>query len=87
MVEFAWTEAHTPLSTEELEAQIKGATRAGQYSKGTYYITFRDNGNYGVNLDSKEGLYIERVLMARGQCGLSGISSKRGILLERYENC
>jgi hypothetical protein len=50
MVEFAWTEAHTPLSTEELEAQIKGATRAGQYSKDTYYITFRDNGNYGVRL-------------------------------------
>jgi hypothetical protein len=44
----------TTISTDELEALIKGATRVGNYSGGTYYITFQDDGNYCLRLDSKE---------------------------------
>jgi hypothetical protein len=40
---FAWAKDGTILSADELEALIKGATRAGKYAGGTYYITFQDD--------------------------------------------
>ena len=55
MAGFALAEDGNPLSYVELEALIKGATRAGKYTGGTYYITFQKDGNYCVRLKSKDG--------------------------------
>jgi hypothetical protein len=60
MAGFAWAGDGTILSADELEALIKGATRAGKYSAGTYYITFQDDGNYCARLDSKEAYCMEK---------------------------
>ena len=51
---FAWAEDGTILSADELEALIKGATRAGKYPGGIYYLTFQNDGNYCLRLDIKE---------------------------------
>jgi len=56
----AWAEDGTILSAEELEALIKGATRAGKYSGGTYYLTFQDDGSYCLRVDSKEANCVEK---------------------------
>lgn len=60
MVGFAWAEEGAILSAEELEALIKGATRAGKYPGGTYYLTFQEDGNYCLRLDSKEADCVEK---------------------------
>ena len=51
---FAWAEDGKPLSANELEALIKGGTRAGKITGGTYYITFQVDGNYCVRVNSKQ---------------------------------
>ena len=60
MVGFAWAEDGITLSSDELEALIKGATRSGKYPGGTYYLTFQDDGNYCLRLDSKEADCVEK---------------------------
>ena len=60
MAGFAWAEDGNPLSAGELEALIKGGTRVGKLSVGTYYITFQDDGNYCARLDSKEADCVEK---------------------------
>ena len=60
MVGFAWAEEGAILSAEELEALIKGATRAWKYPGGTYYLTFQEDGNYCLRLDSKEADCVEK---------------------------
>ena len=60
MVRIAWAEDGTILSAEELEALVKGATRAGKYSGSTYFITFQEDGNYCARLDSKEARCAEK---------------------------
>lgn len=60
MAGFVWAEDGKPLSAEELETLIKGGTRAGKYSVGTYYITFQHDGNYCARLDSKEAYCTEK---------------------------
>jgi len=60
MAGFAWAEDGTTLSADELETLIKGGTRAGKLSVGTYYITFQDDGNYCARLDSKEADCVEK---------------------------
>ena len=60
MTGFARAGDGTILSADELEALIKGATRAGKYSAGTYYISFQDDGFYCARLDSKEAYCMEK---------------------------
>jgi hypothetical protein len=60
MTGFAWAEDGTVLPAGELEALIKGATRAGKYPGGTYYISFQDDGSYCLRLDSKEADCVEK---------------------------
>ena len=60
MAGFAWAEDGNVLSSEELGALIKGATRAGKYPGGTYYLTFQDDGNYCLRLDSKGADCVEK---------------------------
>ena len=60
MTGFAWAEDGKPLSAEDLETLIKGATRAGKYSAGTYYITFQDDGSYCLRLESKDADCVEK---------------------------
>ena len=55
MAGFALAEDGKPLSAEEIEALINGATRAGKYTGGTYYITFQKDGNYCARAKSKDG--------------------------------
>jgi hypothetical protein len=57
---FAWAEDGAILSAAELEALIKGATRAGKYPGGTYYLTFQNDGSYCLRLDSKEASCVEK---------------------------
>ena len=57
---FAWAGDGTILSADELESLIKGATRAGKYSGGTYYITFQDDGNYCLRVNSKKAECVEK---------------------------
>ena len=54
MAGFAWAEDGKPLSADELEALIKGGTRAGKITAGTYYITFQVDGNYCVRVNLKQ---------------------------------
>lgn len=56
---FALAEDGKPLSAEEIEALINGATRAGKYTGGTYYITFQKDGNYCARANSKDGDCLE----------------------------
>lgn len=44
-----------PLSVDELKALIKGGTRVGEFSGSTYYLTFQEDGNYCLRLNSKDG--------------------------------
>ena len=55
MAGFALAEDGNPLSAEELETLIKGATLAGQITGVTYYITFQIDDNYCLRLKSKDG--------------------------------
>jgi len=55
MIGFAWAEDRKTLSKEELETLIKGCTRVGTYPGGTYYITFKKDGEFCLRLDRKEG--------------------------------
>jgi hypothetical protein len=52
---FVWAEDGKPLQAEELKALINGATRAGKFTGGTYYITFQKDGNYCARVKSKDG--------------------------------
>jgi hypothetical protein len=49
-----WAQDKAILSADELGSLIKGATRVGKYPGGTYYLTFQDDGNYCLRLESKE---------------------------------
>ena len=57
---FASAEDGIILSADELETLIKGATRAGQYPGGKYYLTFQDDGSYCLRLDSKGAACVEK---------------------------
>ena len=56
---FALAEDGKPLSAEEIETLINGATRSGKYTGGTYYITFQKDGNYCARANSKDGDCLE----------------------------
>jgi hypothetical protein len=60
MAGFAWAEDRKPLSADELESLIKGGTRAGKITAGTYYITFQVDGNYCVRVNSKQASCFEK---------------------------
>ena len=50
----------TILSADELKSLIKGATRAGKFPGGTYYLTFQDDGSYCLRVNAKEGDCVEK---------------------------
>ena len=56
----ALAEDETILSADELEYLIKGATRAGKFPGGTYYLTFQDDGNYCLRVNSKKSDCVEK---------------------------
>ena len=57
---FARADDGTILSADEIESLIKGATRAGKYPGGIYYLTFQDDGNYCLRVESKEANCVEK---------------------------
>ena len=43
------------LTSSELETLLNGKTRVGSYSRGTYYLTFREDKTYCLRLNTREG--------------------------------